>query len=426
MTFFILLILNKIAARFQLLRQCEESGAGSQCAVFQHIPTGLSNNSAKQALEILLDKVTCEVQQHPLTLFKPIAFSEEVLSEFDWSPTAKRYLKAFKLVKEGFEILYSSNCTDEKGISLIAHGFLTDCSILQAFPQKQFFLSRIHQLSYKVLQTNANFFEGALLWYVFCPTDSRFSVESAKVDLKKVSFLRNLINLIKRAEPNCSPSKNNFEFDKNYSSWLHVLYWSVGSLYVVVGAHKEAAEAAENSLRCCPAYYEAKRLLGFSLRAMFSSKSDTGEKDFQPDKFTGLMPTQASNRQTSKYASWTTQKLKSTAARVLKEFLVEAPPCDRYYPNVYYYLADLAFVDKDIDEFKKYYELGQDAEEKRLPFLDPVDLALKDWLAPFYQLLLPQIASLVGRCGNKACTRKVKKTELKSCGGCGIQQYCSK
>ena len=426
MTFFILLILNKIAARFQLLRQCEESGAGSQCAVFQHIPTGLSNNSAKQALEILLDKVTCEVQQHPLTLFKPIAFSEEVLSEFDWSPTAKRYLKAFKLVKEGFEILYSSNCTDEKGISLIAHGFLTDCSILQAFPQKQFFLSRIHQLSYKVLQTNANFFEGALLWYVFCPTDSRFSVESAKVDVKKVSFLRNLINLIKRAEPNCSPSKNNFEFDKNYSSWLHVLYWSVGSLYVVVGAHKEAAEAAENSLRCCPAYYEAKRLLGFSLRAMFSSKSDTGEKDFQPDKFTGLMPTQASNRQTSKYASWTTQKLKSTAARVLKEFLVEAPPCDRYYPNVYYYLADLAFVDKDIDEFKKYYELGQDAEEKRLPFLDPVDLALKDWLAPFYQLLLPQIASLVGRCGNKACTRKVKKTELKSCGGCGIQQYCSK
>lgn len=426
MTFFILLILNKIAARFQLLRQCEESGAGSQCAVFQHIPTGLSNNSAKQALEILLDKVTCEVQQHPLTLFKPIAFSEEVLSEFDWSPTAKRYLKAFKLVKEGFEILYSSNCTDEKGISLIAHGFLTDCSILQAFPQKQFFLSRIHQLSDKVLQTNANFFEGALLWYVFCPTDSRFSVESAKVDLKKVSFLRNLINLIKRAEPNCSPSKNNFEFDKNYSSWLHVLYWSVGSLYVVVGAHKEAAEAAENSLRCCPAYYEAKRLLGFSLRAMFSSKSDTGEKDFQPDKFTGLMPTQASNRQASKYASCTTQKLKSTAARVLKEFLVEAPPCDRYYPNVYYYLADLAFVDKDIDEFKKYYELGQDAEEKRLPFLDPVDLALKDWLAPFYQLLLPQIASLVGRCGNKACTRKVKKTELKSCGGCGIQQYCSK
>lgn len=426
MTFFILLILNKIAARFQLLRQCEESGAGSQCAVSQHIPTGLSNNSAKQALEILMDKVTCEVQQHPLTLFKPIAFSEEVLSEFDWSPTAKRYLKAFKLVKEGFEILYNSNCTDEKGISLIAHGFLTDCSILQAFPQKQFFSSRIHQLSDKVLQTNANFFEGALLWYVFHPIDSQFSVESAKVDLKKVSFLRNLINLIKRAEPNCSPSKNNFEFDKNYSSWLHVLYWSVGSLYVVAGAHKEAAEAAENSLRCCPAYYEAKRLLGFSLRAMFSSKSDTGEKDFQPDKFTGLIPTQASNRQTSKYASWTTQKLKSTAARVLKEFLVEAPPCDRYYPNVYYYLADLAFVDKDIDEFKKYYELGQDAEEKRLPFLDPVDLAVKDWMAPFYQLFLPQIASLVGRCGNKACTRKVKKTELKSCGGCGIQQYCSK
>ena len=425
MTFFILLILNKISARFQLLRQCEESGAGSQCAVSQHIPTGLSNNSAKQALEILLDKVTCEAQQHPLTLFKPTAFSEEMLIEFDWSPTAKRYLKAFKLVKEGFEILYKSNCTDEKGISLIAHGFLTECSILQAFPQKQFFLFRIHQLSDRILKTNANFFEGALMWFVFPPFESRVSVESTKVDLKKVSFLLNMINLIKRAEPHCSPCKTNFEFDKNYSSWLHVLYWSVGSLYVVAGAHKEAAEAAENSLLCCPAYYQAKRLLGFSLKAMFSSKSDTGEKDFQPDKFTGLMPTQASNRQTSKHASWTTQKLKSTAARVLKEFLLEAPPCDPFYPNVYYYLADLAFVDQDTEEFKKYYELGQDAEEKRLPFLDPVDLASKDWLAPFYHLL-PQIKSLVARCGNKACTRKVKKTELKSCGGCGIQQYCSK
>lgn len=414
-----------MAVLFQLLRQCEESGAGSQCAVSQLTPTELSKDSAKQAFEILLDKVTCEAQQHPLTLFKPMAFSEEMLIKFDWSPTAKQYLKAFKLVKEGFEILYKSNFTDGKGISLIAHGFLTESTILQGFPQRQFLWSRIHQLSDKILQTNPNFFEGALLWYAFHPCESRVSEESAKVDSKKVAFLLNMINLIKRAEPHSSPCKNTFEFDKNYSSWLHVLYVFVGSFYVVASAYQEAAEAAENSLSCCPAFFEAKRLLGFSLRAMFSSKSNPEEKDSRPNVSTGLMPTQASNRQTSKYASWTTQKLKNTAAKVLKEFLVEAPPCDRFYPNVYYYLADLAFVDMDFQEFKKYYELGQDAEEKRLPFLDPVDLALKDWMAPVYQLL-PQIGSLVARCGNKACTRKVEKTELKSCGGCGSQQYCSK
>ena len=76
----------------------------------------------------------------------------------------------------------------------------------------------------------------------------------------------------------------------------------------------------------------------------------------------------------------------STAVRVLKEFLKEAAPCYKTYPSVYYYFAFLAFSEINWKEFKEYYEQGQDAEEKRLPFLDPVDIPLKDTMSTFYQL----------------------------------------
>ena len=35
----------------------------------------------------------------------------------------------------------------------------------------------------------------------------------------------NLISFVHKAEPNSSPCEDPFEFDKNYSSWLHVLYY---------------------------------------------------------------------------------------------------------------------------------------------------------------------------------------------------------
>ena len=71
----------------------------------------------------------------------------------------------------------------------------------------------------------------------------------------------------------------------------------------------------------------------------------------------------------------------------------------------------------------KYYELAQDAEENRLPFFEPVNIPLKDSASLYYQLCtnLPTT-----RCGNKACTRNVKKKELKLCSRCRKKSYCSK
>ena len=67
-------------------------------------------------------------------------------------------------------------------------------------------------------------------------------------------------------------------------------------------------------------------------------------------------------------------------------------------------------------EFVEYYELGQEAEEKRLPFFDPVNLPLKDLLTPHYQLFT-NVKKPV-QCGNKSCTKKVEESALKSCSRC--------
>ena len=129
-------------------------------------------------------------------------------------------------------------------------------------------------------------------------------------------------------------------------------------------------------------------------------------------------------REISKYDSWTAEKLRDTAVKVLKEYLVEAPHCFKAYPNACYYLANIFMLEGNMDEFRKYFELGQDAEEKRLPFFENVDLPLKDMIAPVYQLFAN--VKIKEMCGNRACTKKVKESDLKYCGQCGMQKYCCK
>ena len=406
-----------MALQFQPLKQCEE------CADSLHEPQETSEQSVKQTLDIVMEKVKRTCEQHPMAIPQPVTFSEAMLSKYDWSPTARNYLKAFKLVKEGVEILYKSNFTDGKGISLIAYGYLTENSILQSFPLTMF--PKILQLCENNLKTNEHFFEAVLLSYALHHFESRLSEESCKVDMKKAACLQNIIHFIKRAEPNSTRCENPYEFDKTYSSWLHVLYLHLASMYIVSEAYEKAAEACENSLLCCPSFYESKRLLGYALMTLYTSKSSPQKDVSKPDVYTGMMTIGADEGQMTKYASWTKAMLRDTATKVLKEYLIEAPPCDKSYPNVNYYLANLAGFDRNTKEFKKYYELGQDAEEKRLPFLDPVRLPLKDWLTPIY-MLLPNIRTLQTRCGNKVCTRKGKGIKLKSCAACGAQRYCSK
>ncbi len=367
-----------------------------------------------------------EAKVHPFAITQPVAFSEEMLSQFDWSPTARYHLQAYRLVKEGLEILYKSNFTDGKGISLIAYGYLTENSILQAFPQIQnFLLPKILQLCEETLFKNPCFFEGLLLSFALCGYESagKVSIEkNCKFDSKKLRCITNLIHLIQKAEPNSLPAKEPFEFDKNYSSWLHVLYYHMAAIYTIAEAAEEAAEAFENSLKCCPSYYDAKRGLGYNLLSLYCSRDVKGRQDV-PTELRSRNK-KLHDREVSKYDSWTAINVKETAVKVLQEYLVEAPRCYKSYPNACYYLAQFALLDENMNEFRKFFELGQDAEQKRLPFFNPVDLPIKDMMTPMYQLFA-NVKQRV-RCGNKACTKKVKESDLKSCSRCGNQKYCSK
>ena len=396
----------------------------------QHTASEPKPEALTQSLEIMREKLQqrSEAEHHPFAITEPTAFSEEMLSQFHWSPTARIYLQAFRLVNQGLEILINSNFTDERGISLIARGYLTENSILQTFPYIHVSLPAVFHLCEKSMQKNPGFFEGLVITCGFYFCKMKLSTATVNTDVKKVMCITNLINFIQKAEPNSLPPEDAFRFDQNYSSWLHVLYDHLASLYVIYDNYEAAAEAFENSLKCCPTYFPSKRGLGYCLLALYSTRVSSEKKDsaaasekckhFQSEEQI------AEERKISKYRSWTTEELGDAARERLEEFLAEAPSCWKTYPNVCYYLAELALVKSDMKELKRYYELGQDAEEKRLPFIDALDLCLKDMLSPIYQLLtdLPERA----RCGNKACTKKFKETELKSCTRCRTKKYCSK
>ena len=396
----------------------------------QHTASEPKPEAVNQSLEIMAEKLKqrSEAKQHPFAITEPTAFSEEMLSEFHWSPTARIYLQAFRLVNQGFEILVKSNFADERGISLIARGYLTENSILQAFPYIPLSLPDVFHLCEKSMQNNPSFFEALVVAFAFHFYELlKLSKETHITDQKKVMCITNVIDFIQKAEPNSPPAEDAFRFDQSYSSWLHVLYDHLASLYIIYDNYEAAAEAFENSLKWCPTYFPSKRGLGYCLLVLYTARVNPEKKDSVASE--KCKPFQSEEQITeeqeiSKYRSWTTEELGDAARERLKEFLVEAPSCWKTYPNVCYYLAELALVKSDMKELKRYYERGQDAEEKRLPFLSRVDITCKDLLSPIYQLLadLPERA----RCGNKACTKKVKETELKSCAGCRTKKYCSK
>ena len=402
---------------FQLLGQlCNQSDET------KHYASEVSKETLAQSLEVMSEKLRqrAEANVHPLVISQPVAYTEEMLGQFHWSPTARIYLQAYQLVKEGLEILRKSNFSDGRGISFIARGYLTESSILQAFPQiRGLLLPCIFQLCEENLEKDPCFFEGLVLSFAL----RKFDVKS---DGKVLMCIKNLINFIQMEEPNSPPSSNPFKFDeKKYGSWLHVLYYHLGSIYITAEAAEMAAEAFENSLQCCPCYFDSKRGLGYSLQMLYSSKLCYERKDSIPDQQSEFLVREPKvhNQKFSKYASWTAEKLRINAVRVLKEYLQEAPPCHKWYPNVYYYLAYLAQTEKNMKEFKEYYELGQDAEENRLPFFNAVNLPLKDMMCPCYQLFANVEAPAA--CGNRDCKKDVIEKDLKSC-ICGKQKYCGK
>ncbi|XP_031557040.1 uncharacterized protein LOC116293714 [Actinia tenebrosa] len=402
----------------QALKKLEEQGI-----VVQPVTDELSPiSSFQQHCEIL--KMNVEQQQHPLVIQNPIMFQEVTFTQYPDSPTAQRYLKAFRLVKKGLENLQSSGFTDAEAIKRMALGVLYENSITQSFlyiTGSSHFKASLFVYISSLLKTNPTFFEGLLLIIKLFPMQAKLNLESCKLDVKKATSLKNLIYLIKKAEPDKPPIGEPYKFEGDYSSWLHELYYHLGSLYIVTDCFKDGAQAFQEALNCCPNYFEAKLPLAYCFMNMAAKKKN---KENAPNPDEVLLETfePPENQRVPKgdYITWTEDQLRQKAKQLFMEYLQEAPECDKKYPHAHYHLALLHMLEGNMEEAVKWKEKGEDAEVKRLPFTGPVVVGSKELLAMLD--FLPQNAK--NKCSNKTCPEKRSgKLKLKPC-PCHKASYC--
>lgn len=406
----------------QALKKLEEKGIVVQPV--EDEPPSIS--SFQQHCDIM--KMNMEQQLHPLAIQNPIMFQESTFTQYPNSPTAQHYLKAFQLVKKGLEQLQSSGFTDAKAIRLIALGILYENSITQSFHYiigSNHFMASLFVFISSLLKTNPTCFEGLLLINKLYPMQAKVNLESYKLDLKKTMSFNNLIYLIKKAEPDKPPKEDPYNFEEDYSSWLHVLYYYLGSLYIVTDCFKDGAQACQEALNCCPNFYEAKLPLAYCFMTMATKKKN---KEIAPNPDEALLETfePPENQRVPKgdYMTWTEDRLQQKAKQLFMEFLQEAPECEKKYPHAHYHLALLYMLEENLEEAVKWKEKGEDAEEKRLPFMGPVVVGSKKLLAMLD--VIPLSRNAKNKCSNKSCPEKRSgKLKLKPC-PCHKASYCGR
>ena len=126
---------------------------------------------SKEAFEKLFDVMNEKLRQrddadkHSLAIYQPVAFPEEMLQQYEWSPTARIHLRAYKLVKEGLNILYSSTSLMREELHLLLMDTWPENAILQAFPLIPISSHNILQLCKEILIKNPCFLGAA---FVLC------------------------------------------------------------------------------------------------------------------------------------------------------------------------------------------------------------------------------------------------------------------
>lgn len=361
----------------------------------------LQESSAKQYCELL--KMTMARQERHSYVIKSPTSIEVNFEQFSKSPTAQRYKKASELLMKGLEKLgnwvksdenlSTDNLDFEEGIKMLAQGMLNENSVVVSYLdlQRPDLTPLIQESIFKKLKTNPNFFEGLVVLFASYPLKRRFSAESCKMDLRRTMFLNNIIHLIKKEEPDMPPTQDPYSYDQNYSSWSHELYYFLGSNYIIAGCFKDGAEVFQKALHCCPTFSEAKLPLGSCLMEM-SFKKQTGgkcaeknqEAEDNPDELLLKRFAMPEYQRITKgdYRTWSITQLREKAKQLFMEYLREVPECDKMYPEGYYHLAHLCFIERSLEEALKWKEKGEEAEEKRLPFLPQFESALKELLRP--------------------------------------------
>ena len=408
----------------QLLEECRKESEDSTANQDRKV----NIDHLKQTMDIRREKLLQGLSQHPLAVPNPIVVNEEVLSGYPDSPTAQMYLKAYKLMEEGLKLLRSSNYTDSRGLYLFVQGYLTENTILHSFLLSAMERKEIIGLATRILSTGEpTCFEGVVVTYALMPLISMEPEESQKLQLAKMETLDNLIHLIQKAEPNSEPQVQLYEFDKCYSSWLYVLFYHQASLYTAEELFVKGAEAFGKSLEVCPSNLEANIGLGYCLfnASMASERDEDFNKSFQKPEGRGETEKEEWYQQQYQTAAKKMEELHrdtDTWQRIKKlyeEYLEKSPKCAKKYPNACYHLAQSYMLRRNFPKMQEFFKLGQDAEQNRLPFLQPVDIGVKHSLSTFCELI-PS-----ARCSNPQCKKKRSTGELKGC-PCLKATYCDR
>ena len=403
----------------QLLEECRKESEDSTANQDRKV----NIDHLKQTMDIDNEKMLQRLSQHPFAVPNPIILNEELLSRYPDSPTAQMYLKAYKLMDEGLKILRSSNYTDSRGLSLFAQGYLTENTILHSFVLSDVERIDIMLFATRILSTGEpTCFEGVFVTYALMPLISKEPEERQKLDQAQIATLDNLIHLIQKAEPCSEPQVKLYEFGKCYSSWLYELFYLKASLYTAGDLFDEGAKAFGKSLELCPSNLEANIGLGYCLiNGIMACEGDVDPKNIQKPKGSETEKEwyQQQHKKAAKMEGLLDADTWQRVKQLYTEYLEKAPKCAKKYPNACYHLAQFYMIRHNIQKVQEYYKLGQDAEENRLPFLQPVDIPIKQMLSMLCQVI-PS-----ARCSNPQCKKKRSTGELKNC-PCKKAIYCDR
>ena len=259
------------------------------------------------------------------------------------------------------------------------------------------------------------FFEGVLVTCALMRTVDGISKDSVTQDDANFVALSNLTYLIQKAEPCPGTKVEPGEFGDNYTSWLHELFFFMGSIVSISGQFFPAAALFRKSLELCPNDFEAKIALGYSLMES-AEQGNIGDRSC-PESIGKVLPKR--NRQDVRPTTGSDLETWQKVKQLYDDYLKNAPKCSKIYPNACYHMASFYMTRGNIPKMQEYFQMGQDAEELRLPFLGPVDIAKKHIVSSRCRLVPPM------RCNNPGCTKKAKGGDLKNCPCCKVF-YCDR
>lgn len=265
-----------------------------------------------------------------------------MFSAYPHSPTAQRYLKAFKFFMNGWIILqnYRKNVVETEvdcdylkpAFHAYSYGEMTEQHLVSQFQPPDYTTVLIDQ--YLKFRPSDIFAEYCKVMLVHHPNlNKKKSKNFSDFEFQK--------NLIVTGEKFIHKRSQYVDFSEVDRSMLKSLYYKLGSIYITTSQGKRALNSFQKSYDLDKSNVLA--LYGIAFQCM----------EIDPDK----------------------------AISLFLQFIDRAPKCAKQYPNAHYQLAFLYLTHyKNFQEGMRYCDLAEKAEKWRLSFLIRPDIPAKTFV----------------------------------------------